>query len=143
MKIHESKQLFVYSSLRKGFHKGPYHYIAQYFTFVSKGKVKGILSDSGSGPVGTPSDGDSFIIGELYQLQNEVEFSYVFGQLDEYEGLITEAGEDPLYRRDITTVYKEDGTVAEAWIYWYNHDTGGYPVIATGDVIQYMESKKQ
>ena len=140
MKSEASNYLFVYSSLRRGFQHGAYEYIKQYFNFVSDGKVRGILSDLGDKPVATTTDFDSFIIGELFEL-NIDDASYVFGQLDDYEGLITEFGEPPMYRRDLTTVYKEDGSTAEAWVYWYNGDVAGAPVIASGNVLDYLKNR--
>ncbi len=85
-------QLFVYSSLRKGFHLQAYEYLVKFFSFVSLGKVKGILRDSGTEPVATPVEDNTFIKGELYMLNNSYDFSWVFGQLDEYEGLGGVAG---------------------------------------------------
>ena len=137
-----SQELFVYSSLREGFHQRTFDYITKFFNFVSTAKIKGILSDSGSEPVATPAAENSFIKGELYKLNKEDDFSWVFGQLDDYEGLDTEQGEQPLYRRELTTVYKDDGSVTDAWVYWYNRDVSGKPVITSGDVLEYPESKK-
>jgi gamma-glutamylcyclotransferase (GGCT)/AIG2-like uncharacterized protein YtfP len=141
MPKHASKYLFVYSSLRTGFHQEKYAYITKYFDLVCSGKAKGIISDLGIELVSTPAADDSFIKGELFLLKNENDFSFVFGQLDDYEGLDTEAGEKPLYRREIAKVYKEDGTLDDAWIYWYNGDVSGKPVVDSGDILSYIKSK--
>ncbi|MEO6682401.1 MAG: gamma-glutamylcyclotransferase family protein [Ginsengibacter sp.] len=138
--ISSSPYLFVYSSLRRGFRQSAYNYLIRYFNFVSDAKVRGVLSDFGDKPVGTPTEDDFFLIGELYQLNIE-NGSYVFGQLDDYEGLFPEDGQPPLYRREITTVYAEGGGTYEAWIYWYNGDVKGRPIIASGDVFEYVRSK--
>ncbi len=61
----------------------------------------------------------------MQRLNDELDFSYVFGQLDDYEGLIVEQGEKPLYRRELTQVYHDDGIVTDAWIYWFNGDISG------------------
>ena len=143
MESQTSNQLFVYSSLRKGFHQGAYDYLTQFFSIVSTAKVKGILSDLGNLPVATHCAENSFIKGELYKLNNEDDASYVFGQLDDYEGLIAEPGEQSLYRRELTTVFNVDGSVSDAWVYWYNGDVNGKPVIPSGDVLEYLESKKR
>ena len=128
-----SKQLFVYSSLRKGFHHHAYDYITRYFSFVSPAKVKGIVSNVNGELFATASDGKSFIKGELYKLNDEHDFSYVFGQLDDYEGLIVEQDEQPLYRRQLIKVYTDDEAETNAWIYWYNGDISGKPV-NSGDI---------
>ena len=132
-----SKQLFVYNSLRKGFHQHTYEYMAQFFRFVCPAKVKGIVSDVDGEFFATPGDGNSFIKGELYNLNDEHDFSYVFGQLDDYEGLIVEQGEKPLYRRELIRVHKDDGEVTDSWIYWFNGDVSGKPVITSGNIIEF------
>jgi gamma-glutamylcyclotransferase (GGCT)/AIG2-like uncharacterized protein YtfP len=135
-------QLFVYSSLREGFHNKAYDYVSQYFGFICIAQTKGILSDIGNHPVGTPTLGNSFIKGELYKLNDEKYFSWVFGQLDDYEGVIASQGEQPLYYRELTTVCRDDGSITEAWIYWYKGDVTGKPVVASGDVLEYIKSGK-
>lgn len=130
-----SQQIFIYSSLRKGFHQDVFHYITQFFNFVSTAKVNGVLSVVGNDPVATPTTGDNFIKGELYKINKEEHFSWVFGQLDDYEGLDVEQDEQPSYRRELTTVYNDDGSVTQAWIYWFNGDVSGKPVIASGDIL--------
>jgi gamma-glutamylcyclotransferase (GGCT)/AIG2-like uncharacterized protein YtfP len=132
-----SKHLFVYSSLRKGFHQHDYDYIAQFFSFVSPAKVMGIVSEGNGDLFATPVDGNSFIKGELYKLNDEHDFSYVFGQLDDYEGLVVEQGEKPLYRRELIKVHKDDGATIDAWIFWFNGDVSGKPVITSGDIAEY------
>jgi gamma-glutamylcyclotransferase (GGCT)/AIG2-like uncharacterized protein YtfP len=134
-------QLFVYGSLRSGFHNPMYEYISRFFTLVSKAKVRGKLIDMGSYPAGIPSNDNHFIIGELYQVNNESEFSWAIGQLDDYEGVSVEPDEVQLYRREITEVHL-NGLITQAWIYWYNGDTSGKPVVASGDMMEYMQSKK-
>ena len=133
--------LFVYSSLRKGFQQSAYDYLTQFFRFVSAAKVRGILSDLGDKAVATPVEEEAFIVGELYQLNVENE-SYVFGQLDDYEGLVAEEGETIWYRREFAKVYAEDGRVVDAWVYWYNGEVHGKPVIASGDVLDYVKAKR-
>lgn len=134
-------QLFVYGSLRSGFHSTAYEYISRYFSFAGDAKVKGKLFDMGSYPAGVPTSENSFIMGELYKIKNESEFSWAIGQLDDYEGLNAEPGEVQLFRRELTDVYVLS-TITKAWIYWYNGDTEGKPLIESGDVVQYLHEKK-
>jgi gamma-glutamylcyclotransferase (GGCT)/AIG2-like uncharacterized protein YtfP len=136
-----SSYFFVYSSLRNGFHQGAYDYLTQFFTFNNKAKVKGVLSNADDVAVATPTVDDTFIIGELYKLNIEENFSYVVGQMDDYEGLDALPGEQPLYRREITTVFNEDGTSTQAWIYWFNGDVSNMPLIDSGDVLESGQAK--
>lgn len=132
--------LFVYGSLRSGFRTPAYQYLTKYFSLLGEAKVKGKLFDKGTYPVGQPATEEKYITGELYSINNPDEFSWAIEQLDDYEGLVTEAGEKPLYRREMVTAYVNDQP-QEAWIYWYNGSVAGLPEIASGDVLQYMQQK--
>lgn len=134
-------KLFVYGSLRSGFHSPAYEYISRYFSFCSEAKVKGKLFDMGDYPAAVPAEEESYIIGELYQVKNENEFSWAIAQLDDYEGVHVEPGEPQLYCREITSVICPSGT-EPAWIYWFRGDVSGKPFIASGDVLQYAQQKK-
>ncbi|MES1217119.1 MAG: gamma-glutamylcyclotransferase family protein [Bacteroidota bacterium] len=133
-------RLFVYGSLRSGFQSPVYEYISRFFHLTGGAKVKGKLYDLGSYPAGIPAQEESYIVGELYEIKDEKEFSWAFGQLDDYEGVNVEADEEPLYRREITDVYFND-QLLPAWIYWYNRDISGKPKIESGDLIKYMQEK--
>ncbi len=134
-------QLFVYGTLRSGFRSAAYEYISRFFNFRGEAKVKGKLYDMGSYPAGVPSPDDTFIKGELYVIKNPSEFSWAIGQLDDYEGIVVEFNELPLYHREITEVYIND-QVTPAWIYWYIGDVSGKSMIASGDIMEYLREKK-
>lgn len=133
-------QLFVYGSLRSGFHSPAYEYISRYFTFVSTARVRGKLFDLGTYPAGIKSNDNKFIVGELYKIINLEEFAWAIGQLDDYEGVSVEPDEVQLYRRELTEVYYNN-SITHAWIYWYNGDVSGKPLIESGDMIEYMGRK--
>jgi gamma-glutamylcyclotransferase (GGCT)/AIG2-like uncharacterized protein YtfP len=134
-------QLFVYGSLRKGFHHAAYEYIRRYFDFLSDAHVRGLLYDMGEYPAAIPSETNATIVGELYRIKEIDEFDWALGQLDDYEGLNPGESEPVLYRREKTTVLLPDGQETIAWIYWFNGDTTGKPIVASGDVLQYMSGK--
>jgi len=142
MKNRDVYQLFVYGSLRSGFRSPAYEYISRYFDLVGEAKVKGELYDLGTYPAARPTDNNKFIVGELYRLRDENDFAWAIGQLDDYEGVNVAFDEMLLYRREITEV-QIDNKVTNAWIYWYVGDVKDKPVIESGDVLQYMEQKKQ
>ena len=133
--------LFVYGSLRSGFHSPVYEYISRFFKFIGEAKVRGQLFDMGRYPAGISTNDDNFIIGELYQAIKEHEFSWAIGQLDDYEGVSVESDEVQLYRREITEVHLNEQLIP-AWIYWYNGDVHGRIMIASGDMMEYMQQKK-
>ena len=139
----DQHNLFIYGSLRKGFHHATHEYVSKYFSLVSNGKIRGILSDMGEYPVATPCQQEHYIIGELYVINNEDDFTWAMEQLDEYEGLFPEEdeGEQALFRREMTTIFTDNGDIKNAWVYWYNGDISGRPIIASGDVMQYLREK--
>lgn len=133
-------KLFVYGSLRSGFKSHAYEYISRFFSFDGIGKVKGKLFDMGTYPAAVPAV-DAFIVGELYTIKNDAEFSWAIGQLDDYEGVTAEPGEIQLYRRELADVFIEN-TKTTAWIFWYTGSVEGKPLIESGDLIQYLQQKK-
>ncbi len=133
--------LFVYGSLRSGFKSPAYDYISRYFSFVSTAKVRGKLFDLGPYPAGVPDTGDHFVVGELYVINQEKEFPWAMGQLDDYEGITTGQGETSSYSRRLVEVFIENEKSVTAWIYWYASSVAGYPRIESGDLIQYLREK--
>ena len=126
-------RLFVYGTLRSGFHHPAYDYISKHFTLLGKAKAKGELYDLGPYPAAVPSDAKSYITGELYELKKEGDFAWVIEQLDDYEGINPEEGEPALYKREVTEV-NFNGEETMAWIYWYLLDVTGYQSIPSGDI---------
>ena len=134
-------RLFVYGSLRSGFHSPAYEYISRFFHLLGEARVRGRLVDMGSYPAGLPSASNVFITGELYEANDPAEFSWAIGQLDDYEGVSVEPDEVQLYRRELTEV-NINNTVTHAWIYWYNGDVTGRPLIESGDMLEYLRKKQ-
>lgn len=132
--------LFVYGSLRSGFKSPAYEYISRFFDLVGDAKVRGKLYDMGEYPAAIPSSEDFFIVGELYVIKKQPEFSWAIGQLDDYEGVTAEPGQPQLYRRELADILINDKTIP-AWIYWYNGDVSGRPYIVSGDVLSYSPKK--
>jgi gamma-glutamylcyclotransferase (GGCT)/AIG2-like uncharacterized protein YtfP len=135
-------RLFVYGSLRKGFHHPAYEYISKYFELVSDAKVRGYLYDMGNFPAAKPTDNNAYIIGELYELKEGADLSWALEQLDDYEGVEPEEGELALYVREVTTVYYKNQTT-EAYIYWFNGPVDDQPFIPSGDIFQFVEQKSK
>lgn len=133
--------LFVYGSLRSGFKSPAYEYISRYFALIGEAKAQGMLVDLGAYPAGIPADNNAAITGELYKIKNENELSWAIGQLDSYEGVTVESDEMQLYRRELTEVYC-NGQIVPAWIYWYNGDVTGKPIVSSGDIMEYLQQKK-
>ena len=137
-----SYKIFVYGSLRSGFRNPAYEYLTRYFKYSGEALVKGKFFDAGSYPVAISTEEDHFILGELYTMNSEDEFSWAFEQLDDYEGLNVESGETALYKRNLVEVF-QNGETQIAWIYWYNKSIEGMAEIETGDVMRYLQQKNQ
>ena len=137
-----SYKIFVYGSLRSGFRNPAYEYLTRYFKYSGEALVKGQFFDAGSYPVALPTEDEHFILGELYSMNSEDEFSWAFEQLDDYEGLNVESGETALYKRNLVEVF-QNGETQIAWIYWYNKSIEDMPEIETGDVMRYLQQKNQ
>lgn len=138
----DNQQLFVYGSLRSGFNHTAYEWISRYFELLGSATVKGKLYDLGEYPAAIPATDENYIYGELYRLKADQDFGWAIAQIDDYEGVHPEPGETALYTRAIAPI-QINGQTTDAWIYWYNQDVTGKPVIVSGDVLEYLQQKKQ
>ncbi len=138
----EVYKLFVYGSLRSGFRNPVYSYLTKYFHLLGEAVVKGKLYDMGEYPVAVPTDEEKFISGELYSINDPLEFSWAIAQLDDYEGLNAEEGEQPLYKREEVLAYQQ-GQPVKTWIYWFNGSISNQPEIESGDLLQYLQKKNK
>ena len=136
----DSPKIFVYGSLRLGFHNPAYSYISKYFNLLGEGIVKGRFYFNGSIPVAVSSMEDHFITGELYELKDASDLDWVMTQLDDYEGLNVEAGERPLYKREMVTVL-HNVQPAQAYIYWYNGSVENMTELDAAQVSQYLQDQ--
>lgn len=137
----QTNHLFVYGSLRKGFKSHAYEYIKSYFTLLGTATIKGTMYDMGTYPVVTSKDTGRLIKGELYEINNPLEFSFAMAQLDDYEGLYPEEGQEADYEREAVDV-NFNGETITAWVYWYKKDVTGKPVVESGDMLQYAKANK-
>jgi gamma-glutamylcyclotransferase (GGCT)/AIG2-like uncharacterized protein YtfP len=63
----------------------------------------------------------------------------VLGALDELEGYSESEPDTSLYRRILTPVTLEDGSVVQAWAYFYNAPLGRAERIESGDYLEYLK----
>jgi len=134
----QTGQIFVYGSLRSGFHSPAYNYISKYFTLTGNAKTKGLLIDMGNYPVAIATNENKFVIGELYKINHKEAFDFAIAQLDDYEGINAEENETPLYKRVLAEVMIESATT-QAWVYWYTGNVENKPVLESGDVLDYLK----
>lgn len=129
-------RLFVYGSLRSGLLNPILSHITRYFVFDGMGSIQGNLYDMGEYPGALPCTEDHLIVGEVYHIANVDEFEKAMEVIDDYEGLIVEPGEIPLFRREPVHVLFRNTTVV-AWMYWYNRAITNRPRIESGDFVAY------
>jgi gamma-glutamylcyclotransferase (GGCT)/AIG2-like uncharacterized protein YtfP len=65
----------------------------------------------------------------------------VLAVLDEFEGFRPGEPDSSLYRRAETAVTFDDGSVAQAWVYFYNAPLGGAQRIESGDYLEHLKVK--
>src|SRR4051794_36691940 len=92
--------LFVYGSLRRIFQVPAFEYIRNHFSFLGEAKVKGLLY-AADYPAAIKTSAEVFITGELYELRNNHDFDVAIKELDAYEEANEEAGQFPVYRREL------------------------------------------
>ncbi len=131
-------KMFVYGTLRCHFHHKAHLIIRTWFQLLGNATTPGLLYDLGSFPGAVPAANGNLIVGELYQLTDTNNHSIAFDQLDHYEGVIPEAREEQLYRREMTDVFFQQHNVS-AWIYWYNLDVTHGTLIPGGDYLLHQQ----
>jgi gamma-glutamylcyclotransferase (GGCT)/AIG2-like uncharacterized protein YtfP len=136
----EHTYLFVYGTLRKGFALLIPEKITSDVEWVGYSKVKGKLYDIGKYPGAVPDDsGELFIKGEIIKIKAP---GKVFKYLDNYEGYNVEDVQASEYCRSKEWFSLEDGTIVEAWIYWYNFAVNGKKRIDENDYIKFLQKNQ-
>lgn len=130
--------LFVYGTLLQ---QGNTYadYLNQHCTYLSPGKIKGLLYDIGEYPgLVIATEAENYVYGSIYKLHQPDKNLKV---IDDYEGYGAEQELPNLYIRIIKQIETTD-SIINAWIYLYNLNVGGLPLIPSGDYAQYIRQKK-
>lgn len=107
--------------------------MADRVSFVETCRLPGSLYDLGRFPGAVP--GDETVHGELLRL-HDLE---VWTMLDRYEGYDADREEASLFvRRQVDLQKPYDQT---AWVYWFNGDPSGRPLVASGDWAAYVRDE--
>jgi pyruvate carboxylase len=98
-------------------------------TFVGEATVEGKLYNIGSFPGLVTGEDGSRVLGEIYEIRTEDLLDY----LDWYEA----CGERPLplFQRRSVEAEMSDGTVVNAWAYFYARSVKGLEPIESGDYL--------
>lgn len=99
--------------------------------FVDACQWAGQMYDLGSFPGAVPEAGT--VHGELFRLASPE----LWTLLDSYEGYNANWEATSVYlRRQVALEVPSDCT---AWVYWYNGDPSGHPLVESGDWREYVE----
>lgn len=126
--------VFFYGTLMTPFNRTGRLRIDVQLVFRGRGTINAALFDLGIYPAAVPAE-DSRVRGEVYEFTEPVP---VLRALDELEGYRPGEPEASLYTRTRTSVQMDDGSVVEAWAYFYNAPLGRAERIESGDYLEHL-----
>jgi gamma-glutamylcyclotransferase (GGCT)/AIG2-like uncharacterized protein YtfP len=126
--------VFFYGTLMAGFDRRQRAGIDDKLTYVGRGSIHAALFDLGIYPAAVPAL-EGFVWGEVYEM---AEPEAVLAALDDIEGYRPENPDRSLYTRQQTDVRLPNGTLALAWVYFYNAPLGQAPRIPSGDYLEHV-----
>jgi gamma-glutamylcyclotransferase (GGCT)/AIG2-like uncharacterized protein YtfP len=129
--------VFFYGTLMTAFKRAGRSRIDAKLTPVGRATIGAALFDLGIYPAAIPS-ADGRVHGEVHRM---VDADDVLAVLDEFEGFRPGEPDSSLYRRAETAVTFDDGSVAQAWVYFYNAPLGGAQRIESGDYLEHLKVK--
>jgi gamma-glutamylcyclotransferase (GGCT)/AIG2-like uncharacterized protein YtfP len=127
--------VFFYGTLMAGFDRRRRAGIDSKLTYVGRGVIRAALFDLGLYPAAVPAP-DGHVWGEVYEMADP---GTVLAALDDIEGYSPGDPDRSLYVRQETQVVLPDGTLATAWVYFYNAPLGRAPRISSGDYLEHVK----
>jgi gamma-glutamylcyclotransferase (GGCT)/AIG2-like uncharacterized protein YtfP len=126
--------VFFYGTLMTPFNRTARLQINEHLEFQGRGTIRAALFDLGIYPAAVP-DADGCVRGEIYRMRQP---ATVLRALDELEGYRPTDPETSLYTRTLTPVTTDDGSIVNAWAYFYNAPLGRAERIASGDYLEHL-----
>lgn len=103
------------------------------------GTIAAALFDLGIYPAAVPAEHENARVrGEVFEMTDA---PAVLEVLDEIEGYSPAEPDTSLYTRTVAPVTLDDGSVRDAWAYFYNAPLGGAPRIPSGDYLEYLKAR--
>ena len=134
-----SQLIFFYGTLMTPFNRPGRTRIDAQLIFKGQGRIEAALFDLGMYPAAVPADHDNARVrGEVYAMTNA---AAVLQVLDEIEGYKSAKPDTSLYSRRLTRVTLDDGSVVEAWAYFYNAPLGHAERIDSGDYLEHLKAR--
>jgi len=130
--------LFVYGTLLQLGNEFA-DYLNQQCTYITSGKIRGILYDIGEYPgLVIPGDAEHYTYGSVFKLRHPKEN---LRAIDDYEGFGPGQEQPNLFVRVIKPV-ETNNDIIEAWVYLYNLPVADLPQIISGNYSEYIKAKK-
>jgi len=126
--------VFFYGTLMSGFRRPGRVGLDDALRPVGRGSIGAALFDLGIYPAAIPAD-DTRVWGEIHQM---LDAEAVLATLDEIEGYSATEPDTSLYTRSEIPVALENGTLANAWVYFYNAPLGRAERIESGDYLEHL-----
>jgi gamma-glutamylcyclotransferase (GGCT)/AIG2-like uncharacterized protein YtfP len=134
-----SQLIFFYGTLMTPFNRPGRRRIDSHLVFKGNGRMTAALFDLGIYPAAVPAGGDNARVrGEVHKMTDA---PAVLAVLDEVEGYSSVDPDTSLYTRLVTPVTLDDGSVVDAWAYFYNAPLGRAERIASGDYLEYLKAR--
>jgi gamma-glutamylcyclotransferase (GGCT)/AIG2-like uncharacterized protein YtfP len=127
--------VFFYGTLMSAFRRSTAEPVAVALTPLGQGWIAAALFDLGAYPGAIPSS-TSRVRGELHRM---LDSAAALGTLDEFEGYRPGDDDGSLFVRRTTSVTRDDGSVEQAWVYFFNGPLGAAPRIDSGDYLKYLK----
>ena len=129
--------VFFYGTLMSGFKRAGRVRVNSRLNPIGRGSIRAALFDLGIYPAAVPAT-DSHVRGEVHRM---IDSDAVLRELDQIEGYRPDEPDTSLYRRVETEVTFDDGSVATAWVYFYNAPLGRALRIESGDYLDHLKVK--
>lgn len=129
------ERVFFYGTLMTPFNRTGRLHIDRNLLYMGHGWIAAALFDLGIYPAAVPDEG-SRVVGEVYEMTQPAS---ALRALDELEGYRPGEPETSLYTRRRTPVHMDDGTVVDAWAYFYNAPLGRAERIESGDYLEHLK----
>ena len=127
--------VFFYGTLMAGFDRRRRAGIDTKLTYRGRGSIRAALFDLGIYPAAVPAP-EGVVWGEVYEMS---EPETVLVALDDIEGYRQDDPDKSLYSRARAEVTLPDGSVEQAWVYFYNAPLGRAPRIPSGDYLEHVK----
>lgn len=127
--------VFFYGTLMAGFDRRRRAGIDTKLTYRGRGSIRASLFDLGIYPAAIPAP-EGVVWGEVYEMTEQ---DAVLAALDDIEGYRPDDPDKSLYARSEAEVTMPDGSVEQAWVYFYNAPLGKAPRIASGDYLEHTK----